>query len=148
LGQSAEGVPLNIPSSEDTSAFTARPWITIDKNNVAAGDPQILNVTIAVPLNAQPGERYAAIYLCSQSDNRGSASIASGVMIPIVITVNSRLFAPKIDGEIASVTVPSVDRGKPVEILTTFNNLGNCRIINAKNKVTIKGSSGNIKWQN
>jgi hypothetical protein len=148
LGESTDGSTVTIPAANDTSSFTARPWVSVNQSQLEVGVSQNLNVTIAVPAGTQPGERYACIYMYSQPNNQGSATIISGIIIPIIITVNSSAFTANTTGQISNLSVPQPYQGKPVEVLTTFNNTGNCLISGARNEVTIKDNSGNVAWQN
>ena len=148
LGESVKGALQRIPAAEDTSSFTARPWITIDKNHMEAGTNQTLTVTISVPSGASPAEKYASIYLNTLQSTGGNATIISGIIVPLVLTVDSPSFTGSPSGQITDLSVTNAYRGKPVDVLTSFTNTGNCRVTDAKNKVTIKDSAQVIKWQN
>ena len=148
LGEGTDGAPYAVSPANDTSAFSCRSWVTIDKNQIAVGSNQTLNVTITVPANTPAGEKYAAVYLYSLPSNQGSASVISGVIVPVIITVNAPSFTQSIAGQMTGLSVPHPYTGAGLDIITDFSDTGNCRITGATDNVTIKDSSGNIKWQN
>jgi hypothetical protein len=148
LGETISGAPISVTAEDDSTPFSARSWVSVDKSQLGAGDNQILTITVNVPSGTPAGEKYAAIFLHSQPGEQGNAAIISGIVIPLIITVDKNSFVSNISGEITDLKVPNPYRGKALDILTYFSNTGNIRITNAKNKVTIKDSSDNIKWQN
>jgi hypothetical protein len=79
-----------------------------------------------------------------QSDTAG-ASILIANIVPIIITIPG--FTPNRIGNITDLSVPTRLAGKALDVITTFENTGNCRIMDASCFITIKDSSGNVKWQ-
>ena len=149
-GKAQASASIAVPPQDDTTTYSVRSWITLDKNHLGAGDAQQLNVTLTVPSNTPSGERYAAIYMHSQSDNLGSSSIISGIIIPVIITVNSSVFSPNISGQIGDLAVPQSYSGKAIRVLTTFNNTGKlpdhqCREPGNDQRQLAKISSGKTK---
>ena len=147
LGQTVAGATYGVLPADDTSAYTARPWVSIDKNHLDPGTSN-LTVRVNVPAGTNPGEKYAAIYMHSQGSTQGGATIISGVLIPLIFTVNQTSFITNISGQMTDLQVPTAYRGRAIDILTYFNNNGNCRITGATNNVTIRDSSQTVKWQN
>lgn len=146
LGETTGGATTAVTPQNDTNSFSARSWITVDKSQLDIGNDQTLTVVVTIPSTASPSQKYASIFLYSAASSQGSAGIISGVIIPIIITVNSSSFTPNITGQLTTLSVPQAYNGNPVDVLTTFNNTGNCLITNASNKITIKDSTQNVKW--
>ena len=148
FGQSTDGSNEELNASQDTGPDSARTWVSIDKTQMAVGNSQTLNVTVSVPSGIQASEDYACVYMYGAATTSGSATIIPGVIIPIIITVNSSAFTPHSSGQITNLSIPQAYAGQALDVLTTLSNNGNCLLTGTTNSVTIKDSSGNVKWQN
>jgi hypothetical protein len=146
LGQTTTGSNRIISAQEDTSTFSARSWISVDKNHLEPGVNQVVTITVNAP-SGTTGERYAAMYLYSKPGVEGNAAIISGIIVPLIFTVDSVSYNKNVTGQISDLKVSNNYRGKALHFLTSFSNTGNCRIGGASNKVTVKDSSQNVKWQ-
>ena len=152
FGENPDGSIIPISPQNDTSAYTARTWISIDETHLAAGVNQSLNITVTVPTGTAPGEKYGAVYMHSQPTGQGNTGIMVSSVIPIVITVTGTGYIPTPSGTITNLVIASAIAGSPLEIDTTFKNAGNCRIgppanvpyaADASDTVTVKDASGN-----
>ena len=151
LGETPAGASLALTATNDTSSFSARSWVSVDKTNFDPGINQHLLVTVNVPAGTGAGERYACVLLHGQPSE--GTSVITDVLIPVILTVNSSSFVPNIAGQITSINVSSdstglVYTGKPISILTLLTDTGNCRITNATIEVTVKSSDGSVVFQN
>lgn len=140
LGQTVGGAPIAVPPASDTSPFTARSWISVDKTTLPAGNNQSVTFTINVPTGTAAGQDYAAI-LVQSSDGTFS------VLVPVLLTVDKTHFTANAAGQISNVSVPQVYQSKPLDVLTNFSNTGNCLITNANISVVVTNSSGATVWQ-
>jgi hypothetical protein len=68
MGQSSDGTYTLLDADHDTSQYSARSFITIDKSSIHLdpGGMEIVTVTIQVPQNTTEGGRFAIIYFASQ----------------------------------------------------------------------------------
>jgi hypothetical protein len=152
FGENPDGSIIPISPQNDTSAYTARTWISIDETHLAAGVNQSLSIIVTVPAGTASGEKYGSVYMHSQPTGQGNTGIMVSSVIPIVITVTGTGYIPTPSGAITNLVVASAVAGSPLEIDTTFKNTGNCRIgppanvpynADASDTVTIKDASGN-----
>jgi hypothetical protein len=148
LGQTTDGSTENLDTAQDTGPYSARTWVSIDQTQLAVGTSQIVHITVTVPSSAQPGEYYAGVYMYGAGSSQGSATIIPGVIVPIILTVNSSSFTPNVAGAITALTVPQSYAGQALDVLTTLSNTGNCLLTGTEDEVTISNSSGTVVWQN
>jgi hypothetical protein len=148
LGQTTDGSTEALSAAEDTSANSARTWVSVDQTQLAVGNSQIVNITVAVPSSAQPGEYYAGVYMYGSGSSQGSATIIPGIIVPIILTVNASSFTPNVAGAITDLSVPQAYAGHALDVLTTLSNTGNCLLTGTEDDVTISNSSGTVVWQN
>jgi hypothetical protein len=148
LGQTPSGATIGELAQNDTSPFTARPWVSLNENQMAPGNGQTLAVTVAVPPGTAMGEYFAAVLLQSLPGSQDDVDITSGILIPVILTVNAGYFTSNLEGQLSSFSAGTPIKGQPIDFTITFNNTGNCLISNAKNTVTLRDSSQNVIWQN
>jgi len=143
LGQSLEGACQALEAPEDTSPYSARSFITLDKSSfhLEPGDSQEVVATIQIPGNATAGGRYAVIYVHTQPTGGGQVGIISAINVPVYLTIkDSQLIY---EGKIIEIPTTEAVSGEPVEILTMFQNTGN-HDFKVKGEVTIKDAQGQI----
>jgi hypothetical protein len=148
LGHALDGGIDPLTPQEDTGLFTARPFISLNKTSLHL-EPDVkqeVKATISLPAGIAPGERYADVFIMQADTDSEGVGVLVGTNIPIIIKTPG--YTPVRTGSITGLSIPTTYTGKTLDIKTTFNNTGNCRITSAKNKVRIKDSSNNIKWQN
>jgi hypothetical protein len=152
LGENADGSVIPVLAQNDTSSYTARTWVAIDKTHLGPNVNQSLSITVTIPSGILPGERYAAVYMHSQPTGQGNTGIMISSVVPIIITVTGTGYTPAPSGSITNLSLASAIAGSPLEIDTIFKNTGNCRIgpnanlpynADASDTVTVKDSSGN-----
>jgi len=142
LGVDPNGTINAILPQNDTSPFSARTYITNIDNpsfNLAPGASQEVQVTISIPSNATPGERYACVYIYSQPGGEGNVGVIVSSVIPIIINIPG--YTAEKTGQITDLTVPQATTANPIVIDTTFENTGNVRLP-VQDNVTITDSSG------
>ncbi len=148
LAQNPGGSIQPLPPEMDTSSQTARNWITLDKSLLPAGENQPVHVTMTVPGGTAPGEKYAALYFHTIDSGDSGVALITGVIIPIIIIVDSTSFTPVISGQITAMEFSGAFQSQPLEIFTTFENTGNVRIVGSTIKITIKNNAQAIIWEN
>jgi hypothetical protein len=144
LGQEPDGSYVPLSSAEDQSPFTALSYITeIDRTafHLDSGADEEVKATIRCPADATPGTRYACIYIHSAASGEGPVGVSVAAIVPVVVTVPDP--AKVIAGDITGLTVKELESRQPIEILTTFKNMGTYHY-KAENHVTIEDSAGEV----
>ena len=144
LGQGLDGMHIALTSGEDISPFSALSYITdIDNTtfHLDAGDSQVVKATIHVPSDATPATRYACVYVYTQPTGGGQVGVSQATIVPIIVNVPGATQV-KI-GDITGLAVGELKSGEPVEISTTFKNMGTYHY-KARNEVTIKDGAGEV----
>ncbi len=142
FGQTPEAVYIPLAPSSDTSPFSARPFIKLDRSTVHLdpGSDQKVTATITLPRDAGPGGLYAIISV-RVLPGQGQA-FTTRVDVPVFITVSGT--APTEAGSILQVDTGDVIVGQPIVITTTFKNTGNYHYYNTRNWVVIKDATGAV----
>lgn len=144
FGQAPEdGSYIALDAAADTSPYSARQFITIDKPTVTLqpGERADVMATITIPSGSRDGGRYAIIRVhpaASASD--APAAFATAVAIPVLLTLKSGTITEA--GQISTVEPPVAEVGKPFAIATTFQNSGNYHYYGAVYNVTFTGTQG------
>lgn len=138
FGQALDGSYIELNKAEDTSPYSALPYIGyIDQPSfhLEPGGSQRVKATIQVPLDITQGTRYAIVYIHSQPI--GNVILATDV--PVILTVPGSEEIKT--GEITDLTVSEAFSGQTFEIWTTFKNTGNY-YFKVKNQITITDKAG------
>ena len=131
--------------AEGHTANELSTWTTVDpqEESVAAGERVTAMVTIAVPANAAPGERYAAIWAEARSDPDKGGRIVQ------VNRVGTRIYlsvgpggSPAPDFTIDSLTAGRSAEGEPT-ILASVHNTGG-RALDMHGSLTLKDGPGGL----
>jgi hypothetical protein len=144
FGQSvADGTYTGLEASEDTSPYSARTFISIDKPTVhlKPGERADVTATISVPSGTSEGGRYAIILVHPATTSSGApAAFATAVAIPVLLTIQDGKIDEK--GEIIAVDTSSVEIGKPFTVTAAMWNSGNYHYYGIVSNVTITDSTG------
>jgi hypothetical protein len=142
LGQSLEGIYQALEASEDTSPYSARSFITVDKSSLhlEPGDSQEVVATVHVPEDVTVGGRYAIIYLHTQPMGEG-VGIVTAINVPVYLTIKDSQLVH--EGKIVGLPPVEAVTGEPVAILTNFQNTGN-HLFRVKGEVTVKDAQGKV----
>ncbi|HXW98954.1 MAG TPA: hypothetical protein VEI51_04455 [Methanomicrobiales archaeon] len=140
FGQTPTGVYSPVDAAQDTSPYSARSYITLDKTSVhiTPGGSQTVTATIQLPQNVGQGGKYAIIAVHALP-GKGQA-FSTGVDIPMFVTIAGTTQTQT--GSILKVDTGDVTIGQPIKVTTTFENTGNYHYYNAVNWVTVMDSSG------
>ncbi len=144
FGSSADGSAQAINAALDTSPYSARSFISVDRPSfhLEPGGSQNITATISVPSNVGVGGRYAIIYIHQQLPaGGGGAGTLAAFNIPVLLTIKGSILSQT--GKITEITTDNAVSGQPVEVLTTFQNTGNYHF-KIKGDVTISNSKGEI----
>lgn len=144
FGQSvADGSYTGLAAAADINAYSARPFITIDKPIVqlSPGGSASVTATIAVPADAKDGGRYAIILVHPASAATGQqTAFSTAVAIPVLLTIKGGAIAQK--GEITAIEPSSAEIGKPFTVTATVKNSGNYHYYGAVSSVTVNDGQG------
>jgi len=141
----ADGSYVALEAGRDTSTYSARPFITVDKPVVSLkpGEHAMVVATISVPADAKDGGRYAIILVHPAPSASGApAAFATAVAIPVFLTVKAGTVRET--GEITAVEPPVAEVGKPFAVTTTFRNSGNYHFYGVVHNVTITDAQGRV----
>jgi len=146
FGQSVQdGSYTGLETAADTSPYSARPFITIDKPTVTLqpGERAAVTATINIPSGTRDGGRYAIILVHPAPSASGApASFATAVAIPVLLTVKSGTITEA--GEISALDPTVAEVGKPFAVATTIRNSGNYHYYGAVHNVTITDTEGKV----
>ena len=142
FGQASDMGYTTISPDQDTGAFTARPYITLDADSIVLnpGESKDIKATIHIPQDAGSGGRYALIYLHTKPVATGQMGIISAITVPVMITLKNTPITET--GCIDTVNVSRIETNKPAIVSTTFTHTGNHHFYGAINEIFIKDSSG------
>ncbi len=144
FGSSPDGSPQGIGVVQDTSPYSARSFITVDKRSfhLEPGGSQDIVATIVVPANVGEGGRYAIIYIHEQPPaGGGGAGSLSAFNIPVLLTIKGSTLSHT--GKITEITASKAVSGQPVEIFTSFQNTGNHHF-KVTGEVTVSNARGEV----
>jgi hypothetical protein len=139
--QSLTGGHQLLDASQDTSEYSARQFVTIDKAvfHLEPGGSEDVTATVRIPQDVGDGGRYAMIKIVTVPVATGGIDFASAVNVPVYLTVqNSQLIHT---GEITGVTSGEITSGQPINIWTDFQNTGNHHF-KVKGEVTVTNDRG------
>jgi len=146
FGQSEDGSYNPIPTANDTSPYSARPFMSVDKPvfHLNSGGQQSVIITVRVPANIGTGGRYALVYIHSapKAVSSSTAAIATAMVSPVLLSVQGGILTTT--GSLTSVRADEAVTGKPVVILTTLHNTGNQHYYGAFVNVTVTDSTGKV----
>jgi hypothetical protein len=141
FGQGMDKGYTTIGPATDLSPYSARTFITLDKNTVhlEPGMKQVINANITLPKNVGAGGRYAIIYLHALPG--AGKSFTTAVMVPVLITASGTALAET--GSITKLEVGDVTIGQPITVTTTLKNTGNYHYYRTVNEVIVTDAGGN-----
>jgi hypothetical protein len=145
FGQSVQDGSYTALDAADTSPYSARGFITIDKPSVTLkpGERVTVTATISIPSGTRDGGRYAIILVHPAVSATGApASFATAVAIPVLLTLKAGTITES--GEIRAIAPAAIEVGKPFVVETSFRNSGNYHYYGAVHNVTITDTQGNI----
>ncbi len=143
LGQGTDGSTLALSTAQDTSPHSARTFTSINLSSIhlEPNASQDIQVTVTVPGGEAAGEYYACVYMYNpQPNSQDKVGMILASIVPVIITVPG--FTSVTSGHISSVNVPQAYTGQTIEVDTTLQNTGNCRISSATDTVSLYNSSG------
>ena len=142
FGCSLSGAAQGLEPAQDTSPYSARGFITINKKSfqLKPGTSQDISATITIPKKVGAGGRFALIYVHQQTPAGGTGTgSVSSFNIPVLLTIKGSTLTQT--GKITGLSTGAVTSGQPIAITTDFQNTGNIyfKIIG---QVTVKDGNG------
>ncbi|PKL68315.1 MAG: hypothetical protein CVV30_10340 [Methanomicrobiales archaeon HGW-Methanomicrobiales-1] len=145
LGQDLDQTYTTIDPRSDTTPYSARTFISLDKTliHLKPGIPEKVTATITLPKDVGSGGRYASIYIYAvPAQGQIGQTMTTAAIVPVAITISGT--TPTITGSITSVDVGEVVVGQPISVTTSFKNTGNYYAVSPINQVKILDLKGNI----
>jgi len=141
VGQAEDGTYIVLSAAEESSVYSARSLITVDRSSfpLQSGQTQTVTATAKIPSSIGEGGRYAIISIQTKPVGQPGVGIASAVNVPVYLTVANTNLVHK--GEITGISVGEPSAGKPIEVLTSFRNMGNHHF-KVKGEVTVSDPNG------
>jgi len=139
----ADGTYNGLAAVVDTSPYSARPFITIDKPTVhlKPGERADATATIRMPPDAKDGGRYAIILVHPITSTSGQqTAFSTAVAIPVLLTIKGGAISQK--GEIAAVETSKVEIAKPFSVTASVKNSGNYHYYGMVINVTVNDGQG------
>jgi len=143
FGQTPDsGTYVAISADKDSSLSSARSFISSSSSTVLLqpGQRKEFIATIRVPGNVGAGGRYAVILIHPAAPGTGQASVATAVLVPVMLTVEGTDLSET--GEITGVAVGEVIARKPIIVSTTLKNTGNHHYYGAINQLLVRDAAG------
>ncbi|MDD5048517.1 MAG: hypothetical protein PHH09_06265 [Methanoregulaceae archaeon] len=145
FGQSTDGSYTALAAASDTSPYSARTFITIDKPTVTLkpGERADVTATIAIPAGTSGGGRYAIILVHPAESSSGApAAFATAVAIPVFLTLKDGTITES--AEITALEPSVTEAEKSFDIVMIFKNTGNCHYYGVVGSVAITDTNGNV----
>ena len=142
FGQAMDRGYLTLDPAADLSPYSARTYISLNKNSfhLEPGTSEDVTATITLPKDVGAGGRYAIIFIYALP-GKGQA-MTTAVNVPILITITGTTPAEK--GNIVKIETGEITIGQPIVVMTTFQNTGDYHYYHAVNTVTITDAGGRI----
>ena len=141
VAQSLQGNYELLDATQDTSQYSARTFVSVDKSSLHLdpGGSENVTATIQVPQDVGDGGRYAIINIATKPVAGTGLGIITAADIPVFLTIQGSQIIQT--GKITGVSARAVTSGQPVNILTNFQNTGNHHF-KVQGQVTIKDAGG------
>ena len=124
-GQAIDGSSVALNETQDTSPYSARPFLKANPESfhLDPGESRSVVIDGTIPSDAAVGGRYAIINILSARASNASVRINVAVNIPVRITVNGTGVLDA--GEISNLTLHEPISGKEQDVSFVLKNTGN-----------------------
>jgi len=141
VAQTLNGSYVLLDASQDTGPYSARQFVSIDKNSfhVEPGGSQDIIATVQIPQNVGAGGRYAMINIVTAPVTGAGVSMREAVNVPVYLTIKGSQIINT--GKITKVGTDDVISGNPINMFVDFQNTGNCHF-KVQGDLTIKDPQG------
>jgi hypothetical protein len=126
VSQALDGGFILLDASQDTGAYSARTFVSVDKSTfqLQSGASQDITATVQIPQNVGAGGRYAMINIMTGPASGTGVSMREAVNVPVYLTTNGSQI--NYTGKITQVGAGNIVKGKPLSLFINFQNTGNC----------------------
>lgn len=130
-----------LDTSHDTSQYSAREFVAVDKAafHLEPGGSENVTATVAVPQEVGDGGRYAMIHVAAKPAAADGVAVSTAVDVPVYLTINNTQLIHT--GGIARVAIGEITTGQPISIMTDFQSTGNHHFT-VKGEVTVTNQQG------
>jgi hypothetical protein len=146
LGNSIGGGLQAIPALNDTSPYSARTFIQLDKYSIhlEPGKSEEVKATISVPAGITDGGRYAMINIHTPPQGGGAISLITAINVPVGITITGAKQVKA--GSITNISLSTPVAGGSAVISTVMQNTGDYYFVNAVNEVKMTDINGKLMF--
>lgn len=143
FGRSLDGATAEIKSDQDTSPYSARPFLRVSPSSFHLEPAGIKEIVLegVVPSDVGEGGRYALVNIRSLPMGKGTVGVAVAVDVPVRLTIADTKLVKT--GEITSLSLDKPLSRKGQNISLIFNNTGNYHYI-ALAEAVLEDRKGNI----
>jgi len=141
VAQSPQGGYVLLDASQDTSPYSARQFVSVDRSSfhLEPGGSEDLIATVKVPQDVGAGGRYAIINIATKPTAGTGVNIISAIAVPVYLTVKDSQIIHT--GKITELSIGNFTSRQPVNILTNFQNTGNHHF-KVKGEVSVMNAQG------
>jgi len=124
-GQALDGSSISLNATQDTSPYSARPFLksSIDRFHLDPGESKSVTIDGTIPSDASAGGRYAMVNILGSRPSNNSVGINVAINVPVRLTVNGAGLEEAGRIESFALQEPISARGQNVSFI--FENTGN-----------------------
>ena len=141
LGQDPDGSSLALAPAADTSSYSAREYINVDKTSFHLRGGESTEVIATVNLPPESGGRYASVQVRTVPSQEEGVSLGLAGNIIMVLTISDSELIH--EGTITALEIEEIASGEPIKITTAFYNSGNHHF-KVQGEVTVHDQDGAV----
>ena len=143
LGQDPDGSSLALAPAADTSSYSAREYINVDKTSfhLRGGESTEVIATVNLPPDPGNGGRYASVQVRTVPSQEEGVSLGLAGNIIMVLTISDSELIH--EGTITALEIDEIASGEPIKITSAFYNSGNHHF-KVQGEVTVHDQDGAV----
>lgn len=125
FGRNLQGMNFEVDPDDDTSPYSARPFLQVSPRNFTLSPGSSQNVLLEgdIPADIGEGGRYALVLIHSNVSGSGNVGVAVAIEVPVRLTIAETKLIKT--GEIADLRLDRPVSPEMQNISLIFNNTGN-----------------------